>query len=209
MLFQSIRRTGGWVGLAAAVAFALPASTASASVRGESTPFSVIPAFVAPGNQIAVGKEGADSAGAGDLTQVAQNRNRRLRRLRRGQRLNRQRARNRRINRRVNRRNVVRRGRPGRIYRNNRWYYWNNGYYYDNTGAALAAGIIGLAAGAAIAGAYANDEVVVVDEPSYGRVPAPYSAEWYRQCSLKYRSFRASDGTFLTYSGVRKTCRLP
>lgn len=77
-----------------------------------------------------------------------------------------------------------------------------------NPGAVAAAGVVGLAAGAIAGSALAAPQSapIVIDT---GGVPAPYTAEWYRQCDLKYRSFRASDGTFLGYDGVRKVCRLP
>ena len=104
-------------------------------------------------------------------------------------------------------RNLARRD---RVYRNNRWYYRRGDRYYDNTGAVLAGVIVGGAA-AAIAGsalANAGQPRVVIEQPAYG-VPAPYSADWYRQCDLKYNSFRASDGTYLGYDGYRHTCRLP
>lgn len=112
-------------------------------------------------------------------------------------------------------RRVVRRGyrRGGRRYyrRHGRYYrpYYRPYYYYD--GGAVAAGVIGLAAGAVVGGAlaYREPEVVVVDEPRYAGVPAPFTGAWYRQCARKYRSFRASDGTYLTYRGVRRRCRLP
>ncbi len=86
------------------------------------------------------------------------------------------------------------------------------GYYYGggfNPGAAAAAGIVGLAAGAIAGSALAGPQETVVIDDYYGGVPAPYTAEWYRQCDLKYNSFRASDGTFMGYDNVRKTCRLP
>lgn len=92
---------------------------------------------------------------------------------------------------------------------NNRWYYNRGGRWYDDSGAWIAAGVIGLAAGAIAGSALAapnygyNDTVVV--QGNY----APYSAEWYRQCDLKYRSFRASDGTYLGYDGLRHVCRIP
>jgi len=97
-----------------------------------------------------------------------------------------------------------------RVYRNGRWYYYrDDGYYYDSTGAALAAGAIGLAAGAIAGSALAAPPRVVYQDDYVGGVPAPYTAEWYRQCDLKYNSFRASDGTYLGYDGRRHTCRLP
>lgn len=100
-----------------------------------------------------------------------------------------------------------------RQWRNGRWYYegprgW---YYYDNTGAAVAAGIAGLAAGVIAGQALANQgggRTIILEDHSRG-VPAPYTPEWYRQCDLKYNSFRASDGTYLGFDGIRHICRLP
>lgn len=103
----------------------------------------------------------------------------------------------------------VRRGRyynGFRHYHRGRWYTYRDDRWYDNGGAIVAAGLIGLTAGALIGSANSGvDTVVVVDD----RFPAPFSAEWYRQCDRKYNSFRASDGTFLGFDGVRRTCRLP
>lgn len=87
-----------------------------------------------------------------------------------------------------------------RPYRRGYYKPYRRGYYDP-----LAVGVIGLATGAIVAGAVTAPRTVVV-APG---IPAPYTAEWYRRCSLKYRSFRASDGTYLTYRGVRRTCRLP
>ena len=94
-----------------------------------------------------------------------------------------------------------------RIYRNGRWYRYRDGYYYDDAGVALVVGALGLTAGAIIGSGLTNDRTVVIDRGGY--LPQPYTAEWYRRCDLKYRSFRASDGTYLGYDGIRHTCRLP
>ena len=99
--------------------------------------------------------------------------------------------------------------RQRRIYRNGQWYTYRGDGYYNNSGAALAAGAIGLAAGAIAGSALASQPRVVYEEPRRRGVPTPYTAEWYRQCDVKYNSFRASDGTYLGYDGVRHTCRLP
>ncbi|WP_417690817.1 BA14K family protein [Roseibium sp.] len=78
-------------------------------------------------------------------------------------------------------------------------------------GAAVAAGIFGLAAGALIAGA-ANNQRNSYSAP----VPAPgtatmgyqpWSPAWYRYCSSKYRSFNPNTGTFTTYGGEQKFCQ--
>lgn len=83
-------------------------------------------------------------------------------------------------------------------------------YYRNDTGAAVAAGVIGLAAGAIVGSALAAppQRRIIIKEPVHG-YPAPYSAEWYRLCDRKYRSFRASDGTYLGYDGHRHVCRIP
>lgn len=87
----------------------------------------------------------------------------------------------------------------------------------DNTGAAVAAGIIGLAAGAIILGAtsQASRPAPVYVPPAPPRGPAypaqvgyqPWSPAWYQYCSAKYRSFNPQTGTFTTYQGVQKFCQ--
>lgn len=37
--------------------------------------------------------------------------------------------------------------------------------------------------------------------------PEPWTDEWFAYCEAKYRSFRASDGTFQPYNGPRRLCR--
>ena len=213
MVFTSIRRSAAWIGLTTALTFIVPAGTGFAATHQGPTAITITPLFAA---NIASGIPSSPSSAGEGAVEMAQHRQRvRRRRIRRNaNRRNRRRA-NRRVRRRVarrTRRRVARRTRRRvnnrirrRRYHNGRWYYYRNGGYYDNAGVALAAGIIGLAAGAAIAGAYDEPDVVVV-EPGF---PAPYSAAWYRQCSRKYRSFRASDGTFLGFDGIRRVCRLP
>ena len=94
-----------------------------------------------------------------------------------------------------------------RGYRHRRGYYHGSPYGYYG-GAAAAASIIGLTAGviagSALAAPYGTRTVVIPNA-----TPAPYSGEWYRRCDIKYRSFRASDGTFLGYDGIRRVCHLP
>ncbi|WMS44165.1 BA14K family protein [Acuticoccus sp. MNP-M23] len=181
--------------------------TASAAVHGGPTPLTITPHFAD-----VMANAATEDAAAGEGVQVAETaRQRRLRIRRQERRRANRRAtqRNRQVRRNVRRntRRRVARQERNRIYRNNRWYYYNDGGWYDNNGAALAAGLVGLAAGAAIAGSVNRQPEVVVVEPGYG--VAPYSSEWYRRCDMKYNSFRASDGTYLGYDGVRHTCRLP
>ena len=44
------------------------------------------------------------------------------------------------------------------------------------------------------------------DAPS-GRRPPPFSAEWYRACEARYRSFDRDSGTFQADRGPRRLCR--
>lgn len=228
MFFHRIRRTAGWAGLCAAVAFAAPALPAAASPHPGPTALTITPQL-ADTTANTGATSGRSTAGAFDVAQTRQQ-------IRRRRAVNQQRARNqRRVDRQTRRRvraadrRQDRRQRAAdrrqdrrqlraerrrhryigpRIYRNGRYYRYRDGYYYDNDGALLAAGIIGLAAGAIAGGALAGTRDTVVIE-DYAGAPAPYSAEWYRRCDIKYRSFRASDGTYLGYDGVRHVCRLP
>lgn len=104
--------------------------------------------------------------------------------------------------------------------------YRYNSYRHRGNGDAVAAGVIGLAAGALIGGALAQprDRVIITDGPyedrryyrepaprvTYSRAPSyavePWSREWYRYCSDRYRSFNSNDGTFVGYDGVRRFC---
>lgn len=98
----------------------------------------------------------------------------------------------------------------GRYDRGPRYYRHRN-----NGGAALAAGIIGLGVGAAIASAA---QPRYYDTPRYaapryaaprhvGYAVRPWTPEWYQYCSTRYRSFDARSGTFQPYHGPRQLCR--
>jgi hypothetical protein len=99
---------------------------------------------------------------------------------------------------------------------------------------AAVAGIAGLAVGALAGAALAAPRQRVIIEDDYYRAPPPrrvyvepryerarpqvvyggsyrgfaepWSGEWYRYCSDRYRSFNPSDGTFVGYDGVRRFC---
>ena len=100
----------------------------------------------------------------------------------------------------------------GRNYYRGR-YYGGRGYYYGgnyyNPGAAAAAGIIGLATGAIIAGALSQPQYVA-PAPAYRAYRrgayAPWTTEWYSYCSSRYRSFNPDTGYFLAYSGQYRFC---
>ena len=194
MILHKLQRTGAIAGLCAAMAMVAPVGAMAAAMPSAPTPAVSVPALNAPASTAAAT---FDDGGI----ELAQNRAQ-LERRNQALRYN---------NRNLRDRNRRLAHRPAqRVYRNNRWYYYrDDGRYYDNSGAVLAgaliAGTAGLIAGSAIAN---SNRTVVVQQPAYG-APAPYSAEWYRQCDLKYNSFRASDGTYLGYDGYRHTCRIP
>ena len=94
----------------------------------------------------------------------------------------------------------------------------------NDVGAAVAAGIIGLAAGAILLGATRQSNQAAparnhqaphryqpaprrdhVRANGHGR--QPWSPGWYRYCSSKFRSFNPKTGTYITYGGREKFCR--
>ncbi|EFO31075.1 conserved hypothetical protein [Roseibium sp. TrichSKD4] len=97
--------------------------------------------------------------------------------------------------------------------------------YNNNVGVAVAAGVIGLAAGAILLGSqnrreYIRPPVQHYRPPvnHYRPAPAPgpvyhnvrfepWTPAWYRYCSQKFRSFEPQSGTYMTYRGVRKFCQ--
>ncbi|MHA6686598.1 BA14K family protein [Mesorhizobium sp. A556] len=94
------------------------------------------------------------------------------------------------------------------------------------SGDAVAAGVLGLAAGALIGGALANPGPAYDDgyygddyyeQRRYVRVRPrviyrsdyagePWTREWVRYCSNRYRSFDARSGTFVGYDGQEHFC---
>lgn len=107
-------------------------------------------------------------------------------------------------------------------------YYKYRDYRRDRTGDAIAAGVLGLAAGAIIGGALSqpryNEAPRVIYDPNTNYYPAapqyrpvtaprysgygiePWSQEWYRYCSNRYRSFNAQTGTYRGYDGADHFC---
>ncbi|HEU4985946.1 MAG TPA: BA14K family protein [Rhizobiaceae bacterium] len=105
--------------------------------------------------------------------------------------------------------------------------HWRHRHHHHG-GDALAAGAIGLAVGA-LAGAALSQprpapvyvdryyppappvryhyrpapEVVYVRE-----APEPWTRGWYRECSIRYRSFDPGTGTYLGYDGREHFCEL-
>ena len=101
--------------------------------------------------------------------------------------------------------------------------YWRHRHYdrhYSNSGDLVAAGVLGLAAGALAVGLTSRSEPVYYDPPYREPVRAyprrvydeyaggfePWSAEWYDYCSDRYRSFNPRSGTFVGYDGQERFC---
>ena len=105
---------------------------------------------------------------------------------------------------------------------------WRRHHHHND---AVAAGIVGLAAGALIGGALASPPPPPRDyyyddygEPAYvvRRRPVivrpapvrtyynggiePWTRDWYKYCSDRYRSFDARTGTFTGYDGEQHFC---
>ncbi len=93
---------------------------------------------------------------------------------------------------------------PRQVYRHPGWrgpgYYarpgYRGNYYYRDYNAALAAGVFGLAAGAIIGGAAANNN-------------QRYANDYVAYCSQRYRSFNAATGTYTGYDGRQHRCIAP
>lgn len=123
----------------------------------------------------------------------------------------------------------------------NDWFYDDEDYvverrvvtrhHYRNNDDALAAGILGLAAGAIIVGAITQPRQApayrprpVYQQPAYEVYPdappaprrknvvryeeqvEPWTRDWYRFCANRYRSFNASTGTFRGNDGRNRFC---
>lgn len=89
--------------------------------------------------------------------------------------------------------------RGGRRY--GRGYGYRRGYGHrrgPGVGAAVGAGVVGLAAGAIIGGAIANAQAQAV--------PRGVSADAAAACARRFRSYDASSGTYLGHDGDRHAC---
>ncbi|NRG17809.1 BA14K family protein [Rhizobiales bacterium] len=112
-------------------------------------------------------------------------------------------------------------------YQNHHRPRWHKRKRHNNdAGAAVAAGVIGFAAGAILGSALSQPRQYIDPPrrvygppraPAYGGgyggpvtvdySPRPWTPEWYRYCSAKFRSFEPETGLYTTYSGVRKLCQ--
>jgi hypothetical protein len=102
-----------------------------------------------------------------------------------------------------------------RDWRRHGGYGGYGGYHHSHRGDAVAAGVVGLAAGALIAGALSNPRPAYADDGYYeepraayrgGYTVEPWTREWVRYCSDRYRSFNARSGTFTGYDGQQHFC---
>jgi anti-sigma factor RsiW len=85
-------------------------------------------------------------------------------------------------------------------------YYRDRYYYRRDNGAAVAAGVAGLAAGALIAGAIASQAQAQPAAPQPPGITDPQVAAY---CARKYRSYDPASGTFLASNGMRYVCTYP
>lgn len=76
-------------------------------------------------------------------------------------------------------------------------------YYRRDPGAAVAAGIIGLATGAILG------QALAVPQPRHAPRVQYHDANAIAYCARKYRSFDPNSFTFLGYDGRRHYCRVP
>lgn len=83
-------------------------------------------------------------------------------------------------------------------------YYGRPYYYRRDNGAAVAAGVAGLAAGALIAGAIANQAQAAAPPP-----PGTVDPNTAAYCARKYRSYDPVTGTFMARNGMRYVCTYP
>lgn len=96
----------------------------------------------------------------------------------------------------------------GEFYPNESYaqYYYRHHYYrhYHDGGSALAAGAVGLAAGALIGSAIAS-QAQAAPPPPPGTVDPAVAA----YCARKYRSYDPVTGTFMARNGMRYVCTYP
>ena len=97
---------------------------------------------------------------------------------------------------------------PGESYTQYRRYYGGPRYYHGpryyrrgGNGGAVAAGVLGLAAGALVAGAIANQAQAAPPPP-----PGTVDPQLAAYCARKYRSYDPATGTFLAGNGMRYVC---
>lgn len=104
------------------------------------------------------------------------------------------------------------------------WHHHGYYHHHNNAGGVIAAGALGVAAGAVIGSVLAPPPAPVYVEPAYVEpayptyyrpaprvvyaAPQPWSRAWYDACSARYRSFDPRSGTFIGYDGASHFCEL-
>lgn len=90
-------------------------------------------------------------------------------------------------------------------------FHRGGGYYHHRRGfgggAAIGAGVAGLAAGAVIGGALANSQAQPYPYPAYDAPPPPPNeGDAVAYCEQRFKSYDPSSGTYLGYDGDRHPC---
>lgn len=98
-----------------------------------------------------------------------------------------------------------------RYYQGRYWRPANDGWYVYNDGAWIAAGALGLAAGAILGSAMTQPPqsrgTIQSGAPVTANGIPPWTPAWYQYCSGKYKSFNAQTGLYLGYDGKYHYCR--
>ncbi|WP_243368791.1 BA14K family protein [Microvirga solisilvae] len=91
-------------------------------------------------------------------------------------------------------------------YYRRRHYHDRHYYHRRGNGDALAAGAVGLAAGALIGAAIASQAQAQAAPPPPPGTVDPQMAAY---CARKYRSYDPATGTFMANNGMRYVCTYP
>jgi hypothetical protein len=97
-----------------------------------------------------------------------------------------------------------------RYYQGRYWRPADDGWYVYNDGAWIAAGALGLAAGALLGSTLSQQQAPATIQsgaPVTANGIPPWTPAWYQYCSGKYKSFNAQTGLYLGYDGKYHYCR--
>ncbi|WP_051089740.1 BA14K family protein [Amorphus coralli] len=99
---------------------------------------------------------------------------------------------------------------PRRYHDGRYWRPADDGWYVYNDGAWIAAGALGLAAGALLGSAITTPQApatVQSGAPVTKTGIPPWTPAWYTYCSRKFKSFNPETGLYLGYDGKYHYCR--
>lgn len=98
---------------------------------------------------------------------------------------------------------------PRRYHDGRYWRQADNGWYVYNDGAWIAAGALGLAAGALLGATITQQQPAIVQSgaPATATGIPPWTPAWYSYCSRKFKSFNPETGLYLGYDGKYHYCR--